>query len=277
MTSLNLDILIDYVDKTIADLRVATISKDFYKMEILLIRLKAYTDVMKLLIPKDDIDVVFEDYDRHLAYMERFIEEHNMDWFQNNFDDLREIDWPRIRAVLANSLQERLPASRKVFIVHGRDSKPVTELKTMLSEFGLEPIILHEQPSASRTIAEKIEKYSGVGYAFVLLTPDDVGCLREKYLKVISEAVNTQWHDVLDFALMQNLAKIVQQRARQNVVLEFGYFMGQLGRDNVCCLYKGDIELPSDMQGIVYIPFEESVHECRTKVIKELREAGYRL
>lgn len=64
-----------------------------------------------------------------------------------------------------------------VFIVHGRDSQPVKEFKIMLSELGLRPIVLHEQPSGSRTIVEKLEKHSDVGYAFVILTPDDVGCL----------------------------------------------------------------------------------------------------
>jgi predicted nucleotide-binding protein len=66
-------------------------------------------------------------------------------------------------------------------------------------------------------------------------------------------------------------------RARQNVILEFGYFIGKLGRDRVCCLYRGDVELPSDMQGIVYIPFKNSVNEVRDKIIRELKEANYEI
>ena len=61
------------------------------------------------------------------------------------------------------------------------------------------------------------------------------------------------------------------------MILEFGYFIGKLGRDRVCCLYKGDVELPSDMHGIVYIPFKDSVEEARDMIIKELREAGYEI
>lgn len=45
----------------------------------------------------------------------------------------------------------------------------------------------------------------------------------------------------------------------------------------VCCLYKGDIELPSDMHGIVHIPFKEAANEVRDKIIKELKEAGYEI
>jgi len=149
---------------------------------------------------------------------------------------------------------------RNVFIVHGRDIEPVKELKAMLNEIGLNPIVLHEQPSGSRTIVEKLERYSDVGYAFVILSPDDLAL-----------------PDTLPIIPPLPPELPFKHRARQNVVLEFGYFMGLLGRDRVCCLYKGDVELPSDMHGIVYIPFKESVEECRHKIIKELKAAGYEI
>ena len=151
------------------------------------------------------------------------------------------------------------PLSKNVFIVHGRDYKPMEELKTMLSEFGLNPIVLHEQPSGSRTIVEKLEKYSDVGYAFVILTPDDMGVFADEIM------------------MDKLLPTIMKPRARQNVVLEFGYFIGKLGRDRVCCLYKGEVVVPSDMHGIVYIPFKESVKECCDKIIKELKAVGYEI
>jgi predicted nucleotide-binding protein len=158
--------------------------------------------------------------------------------------------------------------SKNVFIVHGRDHEPMKELKTMLSEFGLNPIILHEQPSGSRTIVEKLEKYSDVGYAFVVLTPDDVGAIRSKFIERRPELfVKRPLKSMFD----------LKPRARQNVVLEFGYFMGLLGRDRVCCLYKGDVELPSDMHGIVYVPFKDSVKEACDMIIKELKAAGYEI
>ena len=126
----------------------------------------------------------------------------------------------------------------------------------MLKEFGLNPIVLHEQPSGSRTIVEKLERYSDVGYAFVVLTPDDLG------------------GPFKDRRILRLEAK---ERPRQNVTLEFGYFIGKLGRDKVCCLLKGNVERPSDMHGIVYVPFKESVNEVRDKIVKELKAADYRL
>lgn len=82
--------------------------------------------------------------------------------------------------------------SRNVFIVHGRNHKPMKELKTILYDFGLNPIVLHEKASGGLTLAEKLEKYSeDVGYAFVILTPDDVGCLESKARKVKSELKKT--------------------------------------------------------------------------------------
>jgi len=181
--------------------------------------------------------------------------------------------------------------SKNIFIVHGRDHKPMKELKTMLKEFGLNPIILHEQPSGSRTIVEKLEKYSGVGYAFVILAPDDIGVSRHLSRRnltimgdqsIIEEALASKELNIkAPFSWKKNFMNLfpsfMKMRARQNVVLEFGYFMGLLGRDKVCCLYKGDIELPSDMHGIVYIAFKESVNEVKDKIIKELTEADYEI
>ncbi|MGB8035837.1 MAG: nucleotide-binding protein, partial [Nitrososphaeraceae archaeon] len=101
---------------------------------------------------------------------------------------------------------------KKVFIVHGHDDGSKNELASFLYRLGLTPIILHEQANEGRTVVEKFESYaSDVGYAFILLTPDDVGGKDKAELK---------------------------PRARQNVILELGYFMGKLGRDRVCGLYK---------------------------------------
>jgi len=167
--------------------------------------------------------------------------------------------------------QKSIVASKDVFIVHGRDHKPVTELKAMLYEFGLNPIVLHEQPSGSRTIVEKLEKYSDVGYAFIILTPDDRGCNADASFTILE---SPRGDDYCDWNAVKKELKF---RSRQNVILEFGYFMGLLGRDRVCCLHKGNVELPSDMHGIVYIPFENSVEEVRYKILKELKAAGYEI
>ena len=179
--------------------------------------------------------------------------------------------------------------SKNVFIVHGRDHEPMKELKAMLIEFGLNPIVLHEQPSGSRTIVEKLEKYSDVGYAFVILTPEDVGCfheeIREKIKSILklTEAKKTRSliGDIRSITRIRHdvneINECLSPRARQNVVLEFGYFIGFLGRDKVCCLLKGDVEKPSDMHGIVYVLFKDSVKEKRKMIIKELKQAGFDL
>jgi len=139
---------------------------------------------------------------------------------------------------------------RKVFIVHGREDKPAYELAWVLEkDMGLIPIILREKTDEGRTIIEKLEKHSDVRYAFIILTPDDIGALSAEREKL-------------------------KPRARQNVILELGYFLGKLGRKNVCCLLKGDIELPSDVSGIVYKQFKESVRECIFDIVKELIVAG---
>jgi hypothetical protein len=65
--------------------------------------------------------------------------------------------------------------SKKVFVVHGHDGEPKEAMARFLQSLGFEPVILHEQPNGGRTIIEKFEKNADVGFAVVLLTPDDVG------------------------------------------------------------------------------------------------------
>jgi predicted nucleotide-binding protein len=168
------------------------------------------------------------------------------------------------------------PLSKNVFIVHGTDHKPMKELKTILKDVGLNPIVLHEQPSRGSTVIEKLEKHSDVSFAFVILTPDD-GLFNLQQLVDLSKEVESKRlrRDLEDKLFIDEFLKIITNVSRQNVILEFGYFVGLLGRHNVCCLCTGDLTVPSDMLGIVYVPFKESVYEAREMILKELREAGY--
>jgi predicted nucleotide-binding protein len=124
-------------------------------------------------------------------------------------------------------------SENKVFIVHGHDSGLLHSVARYISGFNIEPIILQEQIGNGQTIIEKLETNSDVKFAIVLLTPDDLG-------KAISE-------------------NELKHRARQNVILELGYFFGKLGRTNVRALYDEKIELPSDLIGIEYIKIDNSM------------------
>jgi len=143
--------------------------------------------------------------------------------------------------------------SREVFLVHGHDNEAKEMVARFLERVTLQPIILHEQASGGRTIIEKFEKYSkGVAFAVVLLTPDDEG---------------RSWTP--DDAELQ-------PRARQNVILELGYFMGRLGRTRVCALYKGGVELPSDYQGVLYVELDPA-GGWKVTLANELVQAGLRI
>jgi predicted nucleotide-binding protein len=157
--------------------------------------------------------------------------------------------------------------SKNIFIVHGRDHSPVRDLENFLFKLGLKPIVLSEQASGGRTIVEQLEKYSNVGYAFVILTPDDMACPKSELEKSPS---NDQLKNEKTFVKLN-------PRSRQNTILEFGYFMGSLGRNKVCCLYKSEIELPTDMLGIIYVKFDKSIEEIHYRIINELKEAGYNI
>ena len=136
-----------------------------------------------------------------------------------------------------------------VFLVHGHDEGSRESVARYIEGLGLTAIILHEQASEGRTIIEKLEHHADVSFAIVLLTPDDVGAA----------------HDERDE---------LRLRARQNVVLELGYFVGKLGRRRVCALHKGSVELPSDYAGVVYIPFDDT-GGWRLPLARELKAAGF--
>lgn len=138
----------------------------------------------------------------------------------------------------------------RVFVVHGHDQQAVDQTEILIRRFGLTPIILREAPSAGRTVIEKFEAHSNVGCAIVLLTPDDVGGVSA-----------------------QNLSP----RARQNVIWEWGYLVGQLGRKNVICLYKSGVEMPSDLHGLVTIHISGDVREKAEEIRRELIAAGYQV
>jgi predicted nucleotide-binding protein len=142
----------------------------------------------------------------------------------------------------AGGARPPVAASKRIFIVHGQDEGPKEAVARLIGQLGYEPIILHEQPNRGRTIIQKFQdEAADVGFAIVLMTPDDETSLGAK-------------------------------RARQNVVLELGFFLGRLGPDRVAAIIKNPIEKPSDFDGVVYIPYDGN---WRQDLAKELKAAGY--
>jgi predicted nucleotide-binding protein len=142
---------------------------------------------------------------------------------------------------------EARAVSRAIFVVHGHDEGARETVAGFLRKLDLTPIILHEHANQGRTIIEKFEdKSNDVGFAVVLLTPDDVG--------------GTD-------------ATKLQPRARQNVILELGYFVAKLGRDRVCALKKGDIEVPTDYIGVGYVDLDPK-GGWRLDLAREIKAAG---
>lgn len=137
----------------------------------------------------------------------------------------------------------------RVFIVHGHDGAARESVARFLERVGIEAVILHEQASRGDTVIEKLERNSDVHFAVVLLTGDDEG------------------HRKGDTAPLKS-------RARQNVILELGYFVGLLRRQNVCAVYQEGVELPSDWDGVVWVPLD--AHEAwKFRLAKELKAAGF--
>lgn len=138
--------------------------------------------------------------------------------------------------------------SRRVFVVHGHDGEAREIVARFLKTIEFEPVILHEQPNQGRTVIEKVEANSDVGFAVVLLTADDLG----RSVK----------------------GEQLEPRARQNVLLELGYFIGKLTRAKVCALKRGELEIPSDFAGIVWEKMDDG-NGWKMALARELKAAGY--
>lgn len=146
----------------------------------------------------------------------------------------------------------RRPKKGEVFLVHGHDDEAKYETKNYLQNtlHFPEPIVLHEQPSRGMTIIEKFERAARKAkLVFVLLTPDDPVALPDS-------------------------SEVDKRRARQNVIFEMGYFLGKLNRrtGRVVLLHKGDVELPSDISGVVYIDITSGVESAGEVIRRELEE-----
>ena len=156
----------------------------------------------------------------------------------------------------AAALQANQDTNRKVFVVYGHDETAKNHLEAMLRRWGLEPLIFDQLPSEGQTVIEKLEKYTAdVRFAVVLATPDDEG--------------NRAGRD-----------DEKAYRARQNVVLELGMLLSRLGRSRVAILLKqqANMERPSDIQGLIYIPFKDDLQkEAGTILAKEMAAQGYHI
>lgn len=158
-----------------------------------------------------------------------------------------------IESLFIEKKQEDVVINRKVFVVYGHDTNARTQLEAMLRRWDLEPLILDQLVSSGQTIIEKLEEYtSKVNFGIVLATPDDIG-----YAK--------------------NNEENKKYRVRQNVVLEMGMLLSAIGRSKVAILLSQaeDMESPSDIQGLLYIPFKENVEDAKLSLAKEMQSNGY--
>ncbi len=138
------------------------------------------------------------------------------------------------------------PLNNNIFIVHGQRHEIKSEVARFIERIKLQAIILDEQANEGKTIIEKFEHYSSTcRTAIVILTADDLvvndGALEPSY------------------------------RARQNVILELGYFLSSLKREGVIALYEEKVEIPSDFYGVLYIPLKD---DWKFKVARELKKRG---
>lgn len=157
---------------------------------------------------------------------------------------------------LAGLVKKVEAENRNVFIVHGRDHTIRDEVQRVMHSLSIPTIVLDKEGDAGQTVVEKFEREAArCEYAIIICSPDDEGRLRTKTKKAGASAADG-----------------LRARARQNVVLELGYFLAKLGRKNVFMLHPGNIEQPSDLAGVIY---QSGNTNWQQKLVRELRDAGF--
>jgi predicted nucleotide-binding protein len=164
----------------------------------------------------------------------------------------------KVEALLADSAAPaRAPADSTIFVVHGRDHEARDQLELVLRRLGLEPFVLQVTGGGGDTLIEALERMIGKSaqssFGIVLVTPDDLGYLKSEK------------------------AEDAKPRARQNVIMEMGMLLSSLTRRRCAILQKGFVELPSNMGGVITIPFNNHVREAVPKLVQRLQDVGFRL
>jgi predicted nucleotide-binding protein len=164
----------------------------------------------------------------------------------------------KVEAVLSDgAAPAAAPADSTIFVVHGRDHDARDQLELVLRRLGLEPFVLQITGGGGDTLIEALEKMIGKSaqssFGIVLVTPDDMG-----YLKT-------------------EKPEDAKPRARQNVIMEMGMLLASLTRRRCAILQKGYVELPSNMGGVITLPFNDHVRETVPKLVQRLQDAGFKL
>ena len=212
-------------------------------------------DLLKTLFSDNDI---IDEYKNAGSYLQTTnpIEKPTNEWWchQQKIATLESVRkrlprFEQLSKLKSSNTSKRLLLGSQIFLVHGHNKIFELSVARLLERLGIEPVILHEKPDESRTIIEKLEEESeNAGYAIVILTADDDGKSKN----------DTD----------------TKSRARQNVILELGYFVAKLGRKRVCSLYEEGVELPSDFDGVLYTKLD-SANAWQTKLAKELKAASF--
>ena len=175
---------------------------------------------------------------------------------------------PAIAADLARKLRspsepaEDSELHRSVFVVHGHSDKALGELERFLTSVGVQPIVLSRRGESAQSLFQKFMAVaSKARFAVVLLSSDDFGASRRQY---DAEGVGE---------------RALQFRARQNVVLELGFFYGRLGWENVFVVYEHpdqvfpNFERPSDLDGVVFDSMSDAAWQRNLQA--RLEKAGF--
>lgn len=145
-------------------------------------------------------------------------------------------------------LPVRIEKKPKLFLAHGKNRKPLEELRKILDDLGIQYVVAIDEPHAGRPISGKVaELMHDCTAGIFIFTKDELYFRKEKD----DELVET-W------------------RPSQNVVYELGA-AGILWDKKIIILREDGVDFPSDFSDLGYITFKPGELSMRAmEIMKEL-------
>ncbi len=152
----------------------------------------------------------------------------------------------RARAPLAEQEMITPPAQRQFFLAHGKNRKPLDQLKKMLGGLQIPYIVAEEEPNVGRPISQKVaDLMKSCSAGIFIFTADE------------------QLHDDEGNTVLQ---------PRQNVIYELGAASLLYGK-RIVILKEEGVTFPSDFSDLGYISFAKDDLQSKTMdLLKELIE-----
>lgn len=196
--------------------------------------------------------LIYESYFIRKNYYIKELERFNEQFLDLSFVQSHEerLQFRKIQKHIIDLLYQVLEETKKIFIIHGRDTSMTDKVATLLGKLKLDYTLLEYGTDEERVVKEFNKQAKECDYAIALFSADDLG----------RENVSFSYE---------------RFRTSQNVIFQLGYFLSHVGKKNIMILYAEDkeIESPVNFEGFAHAPFDRA-GSWKQSLLKEMAKTS---